>query len=573
MVTSLTMPISEHMRLCLTAPVATSVWTGPELEVQGNAAFAAFLGPQRHAAVLGRPARDAFADLWDVLEPLARRAPCVANEVRLVFDRSVPHEEVFATLIFAKHDDGLVVTWLETTDDVVARRRLETLRALASAPMRAKTVDDARAAVLAVLRANPHDIAGAEIEALAGGHPGGYPISTDLKLVLLPNPQRPLNLAYSAFFQRIVDHVVPAVALATAADASARRAEDEFLNMLAHELRNPLAPVLTTLDVLRLRGQSEELAMIDRPLRHLAQLLDDLLEYSRLARGTLRLDRKPVELSEVIERALELSRPFADRAYVAVPRSGLGLLADVDRLGNAIAHLLINAAEHGSPTARITVDATCSNGRVQLTVRNQGGIPQQVASRLFEAFVQEPQGLARPRGGLGLGLAITRSIVELHGGTISANATPQWTEVTIDLPTEAMAAAAPPAARVRTRKHKRVMIVEDNDDTARALKNALEVLGYEVAVAHNGPVALTVARTFHPDVALLDIGLPVMDGYELANRLRAMNIAARELHVVAVTAYGGDSYRQRSADAGFADHLVKPVDLAKLERVVEELPG
>jgi len=250
-----------------------------------------------------------------------------------------------------------------------------------------------------------------------------------------------------------------------------------------------------------------------------------------------------------------------------VPRSGVTLVADLERLANALAHLVINAAEHGE---RAAVEAIGHADRVRIAIRNEGPLPEEVSERLFEAFVQPQQGLDRPRGGLGLGLAITRRIVEMHVGTIRATSTASTTEVVIELPSEARA-VAPPRDAVRQRSRKRVLIVEDNDDTARALKNALEVLGYDVALAHDGPVALTVARAFRPDVALLDIGLPVMDGYELANRLRAINVATRELHVVAVTAYGADAYKQRSQDAGFAEHLVKPVDLAKLERVVEAL--
>ena len=555
MVMCLTMPIPEHMRWCLTAPVATTVLVGETLELHANDAFAAFIGPARHAAMLGRPAREAFGELWAVLEPLALGAPCVANGVRLVFDRVVPQEEVFVTLIVTKLDGGVAINWLETTQDHVERRRLEMLRDLVGTQVLGRSVDETRDAVLAVLRSHLCIASAA--------------FTPDGTLVVKPSPHRAIDDAYRAFLEAVAMIGEDLVARAVHANAHAR-AEDDFLSMLAHELRNPLAPILTTLDVMRLQAQSEQVAAIERPLRHLSQLLDDLLEYSRISRGQVKLNRERVELADVIQRALELSGGFADRVYVAVPRVGVQLVADIDRLANAIAHLIVNAAQHGAPSTRVSVDATTSGDRVQLAVRNGGKIPDDVSKRLFEAFVQQPQGIDRPRGGLGLGLAITRSLVEMHGGTIRATPASSATEIVIDLPTEAMA-VMPQTKPARAKTRKRVLIVEDNDDTARALQKALETLGYEVAIAHDGPVALTVARTFRPEVALLDIGLPVMDGYELANRLRAMNISARELHVVAVTAYGADSYRQKSADAGFADHLVKPVDLAKLERVVEDL--
>jgi CheY-like chemotaxis protein len=201
---------------------------------------------------------------------------------------------------------------------------------------------------------------------------------------------------------------------------------------------------------------------------------------------------------------------------------------------------MLDAAEHGS--SRVTVDASSKGERIRLTVRADDWLPVE-----------------------GVGHAITRTVIETHGGTISTGDE----GLTIELPTEALAVVRPDD-RIRQRARKRILVVEDNDDTARSLKTALELLGYEVAIAHDGPVALTVARAFRPDVALLDIGLPVMDGYELAKRLRAIATDGA-LPVVAVTAYGADSYRQRSAEAGFAEHLVKPADLAQLERVLDSV--
>jgi CheY-like chemotaxis protein len=418
--------VPEHMRFCLTAPVATMVCVGSELELHGNDAFWAFVGAP---AVLGRPARDVFGEQWAVLAPLVERAPAVAHGVRFAFE-GVERE---ATVIVTRDGDAVACTFVES-----------------------------------------------------------------------PSVQN----------------------------------SDELLALIAHELRSPLTPVMTTLEVMRRRGSTEDLTALERPLRQLARRLDDVLEYSRMVGGRLVLDRQRVELARIVDRALELSAGFGDRILVSVPRSGIVLLADIERLANAFSHLFVDAAEHG--TSRVTIEATNAGERVRLTVRCDDSIPIE-----------------------GLGHAITRTLIEMHGGSLAMT----LHTLTIELPADAQAVVRP-AEHVRQRARKRILVVEDNDDTARSLKTALELLGYEVAIAHDGPVALTVARAFRPDAALLDIGLPVMDGYELAKRLRAL-ATERMLPVVAVTAYGTESYRQRSVDAGFADHLVKPADLAQLERVLD----
>lgn len=293
-----------------------------------------------------------------------------------------------------------------------------------------------------------------------------------------------------------------------------------------------VATVVTT----RASAEAVVVTFIEMPAQRGADELLALLA----GRGDIQLKRERVELSHVIDRALELSAGYEERILVSVPRSGVTLLADCERLANAISHLLVDAAENSS--ARVTIEGTSTADNVSLTIRCEGWAPIE-----------------------SLGRAITRALIRAHGGMKT------WSEnsVTIDLPAEAQALVRPPE-HVLHRARNRVLVVEDNDDTARSLKTALEMLGYEVAIAHNGPVALTVARAFNPDVALLDIGLPVMDGYELAKRLRAL-ATERSLPVVAVTAYSAESYRQRSAEAGFAEHLVKPADLGQLERVLDNL--
>jgi CheY-like chemotaxis protein len=223
---------------------------------------------------------------------------------------------------------------------------------------------------------------------------------------------------------------------------------------------------------------------------------------------------------------------------------------DTERVASAVAHLLAQS-ENGALSAEIVGD------RLRIVVSDpiwRAAMPR----------VSRDIALA----GLGLAIMFARGLVEHHGGTLVTHED----SVVLEVPVDAEVVAAPaPRQTARPKNRKRVLLVEDHDDAARSLKAALELLGYEVAVAHDGPVALTVARAFRPDVALLDIGLPVMDGYELANRLRSINMSTRELHVVAVTAYGSDEFKRRSRELGFAEHLVKPVDLARLERVVESL--
>jgi len=356
---------------------------------------------------------------------------------------------------------------------------------------------------------------------------------------------------------------------------SATRAKDEFLAMLGHELRNPLAPILTALELMRLKGlASREQDVIQRQVGHLTRLVDDLLDVSRITRGKIELALTPVELASVVARAIELASPLFEqrqhRMDVDVPPHGLGVCGDVDRLAQVIVNLLTNAAKYSDPHSTIEISGSRVGETVELKVRDYGvGIAPDMLAHIFDAFVQQPQTLDRSHGGLGLGLTIVRSLVEKHGGSVDARSAGvgRGSEFVVRLPFEPVPdvtrLALPPKPSVQPRAE-RVLVVDDNEDAAQLLQDALEHLGYTVAIAHDGPTAVTRAREFEPDVALLDIGLPVMDGYELAQRLRQER-GDKPLLLIAVTGYGQEQDRSRSLAVGFKEHIVKPIALDALE--------
>lgn len=363
----------------------------------------------------------------------------------------------------------------------------------------------------------------------------------------------------------------------------ADRRKDEFLAMLAHELRNPLAPILHAVQILRRRepATAEEAwceKVIERQTAHLTRLVDDLLDISRITQGKVTLQREPVELEAVVTRAVETVRPFLEgrrhELVLELPREPVVLEGDLVRLAQILANLLHNAAKYTPDGGRIELSAEQMDGEALLRLRDNGiGIPPEMLSRVFDLFTQADRSLSRSEGGLGVGLTLVRTLVELHGGSVTALSPGpgRGTEILVRLPArpelsrreeaEPVAHTTPKAAAGR-----RILVVDDNQDSAESLALLLELHGHEVRTAFAGPAALETASTFRPDVVLLDIGLPGMDGYEVARRLRADD--HRSL-LVALTGYGRDDDRQRSQEAGFDHHLVKPVDLEELARVLE----
>jgi CheY-like chemotaxis protein len=363
----------------------------------------------------------------------------------------------------------------------------------------------------------------------------------------------------------------------------ANQAKDEFLAMLGHELRNPLSPILTALQLMRLRGGDtliKERTIIERQVKHMARLVDDLLDVSRVARGKLALSRAPVELAEVMAKALETSSPLLEershQLSVSVPSRGLVVDADDERLAQVFSNLLTNAAKFTEPGGRIAVTAELRESRVRVVIRDSGvGIDPQQLPHVFDMFMQARPGRDPARGGLGIGLSIVRNLVALHGGTVTASSDGpgRGSEFVVELPLASAsiaprptAAGSRPALRAVAR---RVLIVDDNRDAADSLSEGLTACGHLTAVAYDGPAALKTAAAFQPEVVFLDIGLPVMDGYELARRLRTQ--IAPDVPLVALTGYGLESDRDQARAAGFHHHLVKPIDLDTVEALVARL--
>jgi len=354
---------------------------------------------------------------------------------------------------------------------------------------------------------------------------------------------------------------------------TASQAKDEFLAMLGHELRNPLSPIVTALQLMKLRGDiqsSKEQAIIQRQVDHLIRLVDDLLDVSRITRGKVELRNESVEIAQVIARAVEMaSLLFEQRQHrltIDVATTGLAWCGDATRLAQVVANLLTNAARYTNPGGEVQLRAMHESGQVVISVKDNGrGLSAELRPRVFELFFQGHRGPDRAEGGLGIGLALVKNLVELHGGTVEAHSDgpDRGSEFIVRLPLnrsrQAVSIIEEPRLGVRGTSSVpcRVLVVDDNADAADMIAMLLRSSGHNVVVAHDPAQALRLVNDFEPDVALLDIGLPVMDGYELAEELRR-RLKGR-CHIVALTGYGQEADRKRSAASGFDGHLVKPV--------------
>ena len=360
-----------------------------------------------------------------------------------------------------------------------------------------------------------------------------------------------------------------------AALLDAARRKDEFLATLAHELRNPLAPIRNALRMLRVARDADDAAasldalhaMLQRQVSHLVRLVDDLMDVSRITRDRIELRREPVELANVVAAAVESAKPMFERAHhkltVSVARESMMLDADPVRLTQVLANLLNNAAKFTERSGQIWLDARREGAEVVVSVRDNGmGIPSEILPKVFDVFTQADGACSRKLGGLGIGLAIAKRLVEMHEGRLEARSdgAGRGSEFIVRLPfASAVHETVPlaPSTPIGFSRH-RILLVDDNRDGADSLARLLRFYGADVVTVYDGATALETIKTYHPSVLLLDIGMPGMEGLEVARRIR--HAGGNDLLIIAITGWGHEKDRRLSSEAGIDHHIVKPVD-------------
>jgi len=607
---------------------------GPELGFLYNDSYREILG-DKHPAALGGRFHDIWSEIWHDISPLIERAlrgeATYADRLYLVMNRHGYDEPTWFTFSYSPVRDergiiaGMYCAVVEVTDQVLAEQyrneENERLRGLfAQAP-----------GIMAVLRGPEHvfeltnqsymqlighrqvigrrarealpEIVGQGFfELLDRVYTTGEPfVGHALPVRLQREPDGPLEERYIDFVYQPIRDAGGAVSgiFVEGSDVTARklvedelraanRQKDQFLAMLAHELRNPLAPIMTAAQLLKLgRLDAGSVAnaseIIVRQAEHMTDLVNDLLDVSRVTRGLVTLEKDELDLNVIVSAAVEQVRPLIDarRHALTLQLSGqpAHVIGDRTRLVQVISNILNNATKYTAPGGRIVLAVTVEDGRATVAVRDNGvGIAPEVLPYIFDLFTQAERTPDRSQGGLGIGLALVKSLVALHGGSVHARSEGlgQGSEFSICLPAAARApaeahdaGAANDACVAPDNGNLRVLVVDDNADAAQMLAALLEVQGHAVSVEYDARGALARARSEHPDVLLLDIGLPDMDGYELARRLRAQPENAGAT-LVALTGYGQNQDRAAARQAGFDHYLVKPADLNEVNDVLAQ---
>ncbi|HXU64878.1 MAG TPA: ATP-binding protein, partial [Polyangia bacterium] len=604
------------------------------------------IGPERHPGSLGRPAREVWAEIWDVIGPQIEQVMsgggATWNVNHLIpITRHGRRDQVYWTYSYSPLDDqtapngigGVLVVCTETTEQVQTAQRLAVERdqlaelfaqtpgfvamlrgpehryELAN-PAYLRLVNDRPVLGKTVAEALPETVEQGYVAVLDQVYATGQAyVARGARYVLQVPGERPTELFLDFAYQPIknADGTVVGI-FVEGADMTERtrsetrlrglaaeltesnRLKDEFVATLAHELRNPLAPIRTALDLIKLRAARGEppkaaaFEVISRQVGQLVRLVDDLLDLSRISRGLIELRRVPQSLAGALADAVETSRPLIEQQghalTVALPDEELMVEADPTRLVQVVANLLNNAAKFTPRGGRIELRlARDGDGSAVVSVRDSGvGIPAQMLDHVFDLFTQVDRSHAHIGGGLGIGLTLVRRLVEMHGGRVEARSDGAGTgsEFRITLPLRpAPSPSAPELSATGDtpgQARRRILIADDNIDAAETLSTMLELLGHETRTAHDGAEALDVARTFHPDTMVVDIAMPRLSGHELARHVRREDWG-QDVLLIAASGWGQEENKQGSFAAGFDHHLVKPIALDALERLLAVPPA
>ena len=634
-------PLRTALRLLLNSGHPMYIWWGPELACLYNDPYRGSIGSDRHPSSLGRPGREVWAEIWPIIGPqiehvMAGRGATWNRNHLVPITRNGQVEQVYWTYSYNPIDDetaptgvgGVLVICTETTEQVLAEQ------AMRAAEARWRQLFDQAPGFMCVLSGPEHrfeycneryfELAGRRdmlgksvIEALPDVERQGFIALLDgvyrtgtahaarAAPIYLPTCDDPgtLQLRYIDFvYQPVLDEkgavtgifvegsdvtdrvlMTQALVESEARFRDADRRKDEFLATLAHELRNPLAPLRNAAKVLRAPAtdaKTREWAttIIDRQIQTMAGLLEDLLDVSKITRGQLTLHKQLTSIASIIETSVEVARPLIDARrhslVVSLPDEPIEVEVDPLRLSQVFSNLLTNAAKYMEPNGQIEVNATFGDGGVYIGVKDRGiGLEPDSLGRVFEMFAQVKGTLDRAEGGLGIGLALVKGLVELHAGRVAASSEGlgKGSEFRVWLPSPARrgeaSAEVNPQRSLLASRSRRILVVDDNIDAAQSLAFLLQAEGHDVCVAHDGEQAFMAASDFRPDIALLDIGLPKLDGYAVAQAIRRESWG-RNIRLLALTGWGQNDDKRRALEAGFDFHLTKPVDLDQVSTLI-----
>ncbi len=619
--------LKSTLRLVLTSNHPMFIWWGNGLFQFYNDAYSRTMGPERHPDALGQRGRACWAEAWHIIGPdidfvMSGQGSTWHEHALVPLTRHGQREDVYWTYGYSPMEDdagvhGVLVVCTDVTEEVRTREMLKQ-----SYVTVVDSMDEGLAVIQIIVDAagKPVDYRFLEVNpaferqtGLVGAVgrtardmvPGLEERWFDMygKVALTGEPIRFVegSVTMNRWFEVYATPVGLASELKVAlmfrdisertrieqAFRDADRRKDEFLAMLAHELRNPLAPIAAAAELLQISGGdaarvSQASAVIGRQVRHISGLIDDLLDVSRVTRGMIPLDKVRTDVKRVVADAIEQVRPLLEsrghRLTVQTPAATAYVSGDPKRLVQVAANLLNNAVKYTPVGGDIALNLEVAGEHVTLVVNDNGiGMTAEVLERAFDLFAQAEREADRAQGGLGIGLALVKSLVELHGGTVfaSSDGLGQGSRFTVSLPQlqdeERPSDAAVDGALARASSSAlQVMVVDDNVDAAEMLAMFVETMGHTVVIEHDSHKALDRLHAFHPDLFLLDIGLPDLDGYELARRIRAIPHVAGAL-LVAVTGYGDEQARQQASAAGFDHHFVKPLDTEHLIALLEQV--